>query len=81
MDRLLGILKREGPEALMNRAADALPPDLKDTAFANACDLVLADGSVEDEEKAFLDNLQKKLGISGDLALTIVEVMIVKNKG
>jgi len=44
-------------------------------------DLVLADGVVEDAEKEFLDDLQKILNISGDQALTIVEVMIIKNRG
>jgi hypothetical protein len=81
MDRLIGILKREGLEGLIEKAASSLPDDLRETAFAGACDLVLADGVVEDAEKEFLDKLQKKLDISGDLALTIVEVMIIKNRG
>ena len=38
-------------------------------------------GVVEDEEKEFLDHLQKVLEIDGDSALNIVEVMIIKNKG
>lgn len=81
MDLLIKILKKEGPEGLVNRCAQALPEELGETAFANACDIVLADGVVEDEEKEFLDHLQSALGIPGDTALTIVEVMITKNKG
>jgi hypothetical protein len=81
MDVLVKILKKEGPEGLVNRCAQALPEELSDTAFANACDIVLADGVVEDEEKEFLDQLQQALSIPGDTALTIVEVMITKNKG
>ncbi|WP_020470191.1 tellurite resistance TerB family protein [Zavarzinella formosa] len=81
MDSLVKILKKEGPTGLVDRCARALPEGLADTAFANACDMVLADGVVEDEEKEFLDHLQKALGIDGDTALTIVEVMITKNKG
>jgi hypothetical protein len=49
MDKLLGILKR--------------------------------DGVVEAEEEEFLEKLQRKLDVSGYEALTIVEVMIIKNKG
>ena len=81
MDALVKILKRDGVEKLVDRCADALPEDLRGTAFANACDIVLADGVVEDEEKEFLNVLQRALELDGDTALTIVEVMIIKNKG
>ena len=81
MDKLLKILKREGLDKLMSRSAQALPDELKEPAFANACDLVLADGTVEDEERAVVDRLQRLLGVSGDMALTIVDVMIIKNRG
>jgi len=81
LDKLVRILKREGVEKLLDKCTGVLPSELYDCAFANACDLVLADGVVEDEEKEFIDDLQKRLGISGDQALTIVDVMIIKNKG
>jgi tellurite resistance protein len=81
IDGLLKILKKEGPDRLMERCAEALPDELRETAFANACDIILADGVVEEEEKEYMDRLQKALDIDGDTALTIVEVMIIKNKG
>jgi tellurite resistance protein len=81
MDVLHKYLKKEGPLKLVDRCAEALPEGLRQTAFANACDIVLADGTVEDEEKEFLDHLQKTLELDGDTALNIVEVMIIKNKG
>ena len=81
VDQLFKILKKDGPEGLLNRCAKALPDELRDTAFANACDIILADGVVEDEEREYLDKVQKALEIDGDTALTIVEVMIIKNKG
>lgn len=81
LNRLLGILKRQGVPALLRRCAEVLPTQLHATVFANACELVLADGVVEEEEKEFLDDLQRILDISGDQALTIVEVMIIKNRG
>ena len=80
-NKLLGQLKRTGPEELLAKCADVLPEELRDTAFANACDLLLADGGIEDEEKEFLDSLQRKLEIPGDQAISIVEVMVIKNKG
>jgi uncharacterized membrane protein YebE (DUF533 family) len=80
-DTLLRLLKRDGPLGLADQCAAAMPPDLRDCAFANACDLILADGAVEDTERAFLEHLQQALGLDPDTALNIVEVMITKNKG
>lgn len=81
LNRLMGIHKRGGNDVLLKKCAENLPDELRETAFANACDLILADGVVESEEKKFLEELRSTLRISGDQALTIVQVMIVKNRG
>ena len=81
INRLLGLLKRKGVDELIEKAVEALPTELRETAFANACDIVLADGVVEDDETEFLDKLQGKLDLDDDEAVTIVRVMVVKNKG
>lgn len=81
MNKLVGVLRKKGLRTLLHSCAEALPDQLHGTAFASSVDIVLADGVVEDEEKDFLNDLQKILDISGDEALTIVEVMIIKNKG
>jgi hypothetical protein len=74
-------LRREGVDKLLDRCVAALPEELRDCVFANACDVILADGEVEDAEKEFLDRLQTKLTIDADTALTIVEVLVIKNRG
>ncbi|MHC2068675.1 tellurite resistance TerB family protein [Bremerella sp. T1] len=81
MDRLLGILKRGGPEKLIASAVPAIPPELRETVFANACDIVLADGVVEADEKEFIDDLMIKLEMDKTRAKTIVQVMVFKNQG
>lgn len=81
MDRLMGILKRGGPELLLEKSVPFVPPELRETVFANACDIVLADGVVDSDEKEFVDNLMTKLEIEGNRAKTIVKVMVYKNKG
>src|SRR5262245_18266843 len=53
LNRMLGMIKREGVEKVLQRCAGSLPEELHKTAFANACDLILADGVVEEEEKEF----------------------------
>jgi len=78
---LTKVLRREGVDKTLDRCVAALPEDLRDCVFANACDVILADGEVEDAEKEFLDRLQTKLAIDRDTALTIVEVLVIKNRG
>ncbi|MUG94374.1 Tellurite resistance protein TerB [Scytonema sp. UIC 10036] len=80
-DKLLGILRRDGLDALFNLAKESLPYDLKEAAFAVAADLVLADGIVTREEQDFLNDLCHSLDISRDIATQIVEVMVIKNRG
>ena len=81
LDKLLGMLKQQGPGSLVAMAKASLPEDLKPTAFAIATDLVLADGTVTPQEQAFLDDLYRILDIPGDTALQIVQVMTIKNRG
>ncbi len=81
VDRLLGELKRGGPEKLLDKSFPAVPPELRETVFANAVDIVLADGVVEQEEKDFIDDLQRKFEIDAKRAKTIVQVMVYKNHG
>ncbi|MDA0267063.1 MAG: tellurite resistance TerB family protein [Cyanobacteria bacterium] len=80
-DKLLGMLKQEGPSKLISLAKTCLPSDLCETAFAIATDLVLSDGTVTSQEQAFLDDLYRILEIPGDTALQIVQVMTIKNRG
>jgi tellurite resistance protein len=81
MDQLLGVLKRGGAEKLVEKCAPVVPEELAETAFAHACNIVLADGVVEDEEKEFLNTVMRHLDISKDRATKIVRVMVIKNKG
>ncbi|MBD2180285.1 MULTISPECIES: tellurite resistance TerB family protein [Oscillatoriophycideae] len=81
IDRLLGILQREGPETLFNAAMSTLPDELKDTAFAVATDIVLADGEVTEEEEKLLNDLYRALEITEETAVKIIDVMLIKNKG
>lgn len=79
-DKLFKILKKDGPGALVKASADALSDDLKLTAFACAVDISLADGVLEDEEKDIINQLAATLNIPERTAISIIEVMIIKNK-
>ena len=80
MDRLVGTMKRGGPEKLIKLSVPAVPPELYETVFVNACDIVLADGVVDPEEKEFINNLTTELEIEPEKARTFVQVMVYKNK-
>lgn len=81
LNKLHGFVKKKGVEALIEGCVETLPKTLHRSAFANACDIVLADGVIEPDEKAFIDMLQSKLEVESDTAQEIAEVMVVKNKG
>lgn len=81
MNKLDKFQKKSGVEALIDGCVKTLPQELVKPAFANACDIVLADGVVDEEEKVFMDMLQVKLGLDAKVAKTIAQVMVIKNKG
>ena len=50
-------------------------------SFANACNIVLADGIAEQAERDFINRLQQLLGLDNNSATAIVQVMVIKNQG
>ncbi len=80
-NKLGGILKNQGIEALIKLSKESLPADLRETAFAVAVDLALADGVLEKNEKDILTKIQQSLEIPEANAIKIIEVMLIKNKG
>lgn len=81
MDKLLGILKKKGHDVLIEASCSSLPKELANAAFANACNIVLADGVVDADEKEFIEKLRSGLDLEGATAKMIAQVMVIKNKG
>lgn len=79
-DKLFTMLKKNGPAALVDAAKDGIGEDLKMTAFACAVDIALADGTLEDEEKVIISQLAEALEVPENMAVSIIEVMMIKNK-
>lgn len=79
-DKLFRILKNQGASALVSASVVGLPEDMKLTAFACAVDIALADGVLEDEEKDIINQLAETLAIPEQTAVSIIEVLIIKNK-
>ncbi len=81
IDRLFCQIKEQGYDRLMESAIAQLPADLKETVFAIATDITLADGELSDEEENLLNALYSSLDIKEETANKIIEVMFIKNKG
>jgi len=81
LNKLIGIIKKQGVDALVNLSKESLAQDLRETAFAVATDLALADGEIADQEKEILTKIQLGLEIPESKAVNIIEVMLIKNKG
>ncbi|MEH2067614.1 MAG: tellurite resistance TerB family protein [Nostoc sp.] len=80
-DKILSIFQGDHFNTLFNAAKDSLSQDLRETAFAVATDLVLAEGIVAEEEKNFLNDLYQALGVSREIAIQIMQVILIKNRG
>ena len=79
--KVLKLSSQYAPAEVFAAAKNALNPQLRETAFAIATDLVLVDGVFTTEEKDFLVELSQALDISEEMGKKIIEVMTIKNCG
>ncbi|MGE0742707.1 MAG: pentapeptide repeat-containing protein [Hyphomonadaceae bacterium] len=61
-------------------ACSALPNEMAEAVFAQACDIIFADRMIVESEKAFLRTLAERLKIPMDRAALIVNAASVKNE-
>ncbi|MCC5638503.1 tellurite resistance TerB family protein [Nostoc sp. CHAB 5844] len=80
LEKNLSILRRDGFNTLFNTAKQSLSPELREAAFAVAADLVMTESIVTEEEKNFLNDLYQALDIPCDIALKILQVLMIKNQ-
>lgn len=73
------LIEADGEAVVVARAARVIPGGLRAPAFAVAVDLVLEDGRLEREERQFLNDLARELGVDAKLAQEIVRVILIKN--
>ena len=80
LNKVAVTIKRRGAAAVMPAAKAALSKEQAEQAFFLAADLVLSDGTVEKEERTFLEDLRAALGVEEATSLKIVEVVVIKNR-
>ncbi|MGD8775749.1 MAG: tellurite resistance TerB family protein [Syntrophobacterales bacterium] len=66
--------------AALDRAVKSLPEEMKETAFAWAIDVLMADGFLADESKEFVGQLAAKLSVDSEIASEIIKVMAIRNR-
>jgi len=81
LNKLIEMLKKEGVEVVLGAACATLRPELKETAYAVAADLIMADHVVNDLEDESLSRVQHHLGLDNETALPLFRAMMVKNRG
>lgn len=79
--KVMGLLNEYSSSDLFTAAKAGLTPQLRETAFAIATDLIMSDGVVTQEEKDFMSELWEALEIEDGVAEKIIEVMMIKNCG
>lgn len=79
IDRMRDRIEAQGAPAIMKQAALGIPVPVRPAAFAVAADLVLADGTLEQAERTFLQSLAAELGVARALSRQILSVIQLKN--
>jgi tellurite resistance protein len=66
------LLRRDdGLDLACEMIAEALPHPLRETAYALACEIAAADGSLAGEELSLLDMLRRRLGLDRLIAVAL----------
>ncbi|HZB92854.1 MAG TPA: tellurite resistance TerB family protein [Stellaceae bacterium] len=65
------LAKPDGLEQALKGIKSALPPKLRETAYAVACDVAAADGEASQEELRVIELLRHRFGIDRLLAVAI----------
>lgn len=65
----------------VSKAAAVLKPELRETAFAFACEVILADGIVGEDEDNFISMLAEKLGITEEVGRAVVMTTVIRMRG
>lgn len=79
IERMRALIEKHGAPPVIAAAARAMPPRLRQSAFAVATDLVLADGKLEGPERRFLVRLGMDLHLDNKTTRRILDVIVIKN--
>jgi hypothetical protein len=67
-------------QTALERAVKSLPEEMKETAFAWAVDVIMADGVLPDESGELIREIAEKLSVDSGIAAEIIKVMAIRNR-
>nr|WP_315208317.1 tellurite resistance TerB family protein [uncultured Flavobacterium sp.] len=73
--------KELGQLKYISACCELVEDEDKETVFALALEVLLADGTLEKEEKNVIEILSNRLKIDAEMTSKIIEVIFLKNKG
>lgn len=68
IDKVMGVLKKQGMGEMLNLAALGTTPDMKNGIFAYCCDLVFSDSNVDPSEAKMMDHIKGLLQVDDAFA-------------
>lgn len=75
------VRKQQGQLKYISACCELVKEENKETVFALALEVLLADGTLEKEEKNVIEVLSNHLKIEAEMTSKIIEVIFLKNKG
>ncbi|MEO6341449.1 MAG: hypothetical protein ABIO39_15510 [Caulobacteraceae bacterium] len=79
VERMALALERDGGDMVLDACSARIPERVKPTVFALAVDLALAGGDAPG--RLLIEDIRRALGIEGDQAALVVDILSVKNGG
>ena len=70
-----------GAIGLIEACCELIDENEKDTLFLMAVEIVLADGTLDEDEEKVIKIIAHKMKINSELVKKIVEVMLIRNRG
>lgn len=70
-----------GGIGLVEACSEFINDSDKDTLFSMAIEIVLADGILEKDEEKVIELIADRMKINPELANTIIQVMLIRNRG
>jgi uncharacterized tellurite resistance protein B-like protein len=68
IDKLMGVLKKQGLGEMLTLCSLGTTPDMKNGVFAYCCDLVFSDNNVDPNEAKVMDRIKQLLNIDDAFA-------------
>jgi uncharacterized tellurite resistance protein B-like protein len=78
--KALSLLAEQGSKKIIEQAAPLVADDFKETLFAMACEILTADGKVDENESEVVAMIALYLGLSMEVMKMILTTFLIRNR-